>query len=63
VQAQQRCFWNPTLRALGLRHRDAYQTRHTFASTLLMGDSNPAWIARQLGHASTAMVFGLRALD
>lgn len=61
VQAQLRCFWNPTLRALGLRRRDAYQTRHTFASTLLMGGSNPAWIARQLGHASTAMVFKVYA--
>ena len=33
-----------------------YQTRHTFASILLMGGINPAYIAKQLGHATTAMV-------
>lgn len=51
VQAQLRCFWNPTLRALGLRHRDAYQTRHTFATMLLMAGVNVGWIAKQMGHA------------
>jgi len=57
VQAQLRCFWNPALRALGLRHRDAYQTRHTFATLLLMGGVNPTYISRQLGHANTGMLF------
>lgn len=56
-QRQRRLYWTPTLRALQMRHRDAYQTRHTFATTLLMGGVNPAYIARQLGHASLAMVF------
>lgn len=56
-QRQRRAYWTPALRALGLRHRDAYQCRHTFATTLLMGGVNPAYIARQLGHASLAMVF------
>lgn len=57
VQVQLRSFWNPTLRALGLRHRDAYQTRHTFATVLLMGGVNPTWISKQLGHANTGMLF------
>lgn len=56
-QVQRRRYFNPTLRALGLRHRDAYQTRHTFATLLLMGGVNPAWIAKQLGHANTGMLF------
>ncbi|EJL26614.1 phage integrase family protein [Caulobacter sp. AP07] len=43
------------------RRRGAYQTRHTFATIPLMGGINPAYIARQLGHASLAMVFKVYA--
>ncbi|WP_249138176.1 hypothetical protein [Phenylobacterium montanum] len=50
-QVQRRRYWNPSLRALGLRQRDAYQARHTFASLALMGGVNVAYIAKQLGHA------------
>lgn len=57
VQLQRLNYFIPTLRALGLRHRDCYQTRHTFATTLLMGGVNPAYISKQLGHASLAMLF------
>ena len=60
-QSQRKRYFTPTLTALGLRHRDAYQTRHTFATILLMGGINPAYIARQLGHASLAMVFKVYA--
>lgn len=55
--SQRVVYFVPALKALGLRHRDAYQTRHTFATTLLMGHVNPAYIAKQLGHASLAMLF------
>lgn len=50
-QVQRRRYWNPALKALGLRQRDAYQSRHTFASLALMGGVNVAYIAKQLGHA------------
>lgn len=56
-QVQRRRYFNPTLRALGLRHRDAYQTRHTFASVALMGSVNPSYIAKQLGHTNPQMLF------
>lgn len=55
-QVQRKRYFKPTLRRLGIRMRDAYQTRHTFATNLLMGGINPAYIATQLGHATTAMV-------
>ncbi|WP_454760656.1 tyrosine-type recombinase/integrase [Caulobacter segnis] len=55
-QSQRKRYFQPTLRRLGIRMRDAYQTRHTFATVLLMGGINPAYIAKQLGHATTAMV-------
>lgn len=56
-QCQRQNYFIPTLKALGLRHRDAYQTRHTFATVLLMGNVNPAYISKQLGHTSLAMLF------
>ena len=49
--------FQPSLKALGLRQRPAYNTRHTFATVALMAGVNPAYIARQLGHANTAMLF------
>ena len=57
VQDQRKLYFHPTLRALGIRSRDAYQTRHTYATTALMGGVNPAYISRQLGHRSAAMLF------
>lgn len=49
--------WYPTLDRLGLARRTPYQTRHTAATLWLASGENPEWIARQLGHASTAMLF------
>lgn len=56
-QQQWRLFWVPTLKALGMRMREAYQTRHTYATLALMAGVNPAYIARQMGHANTGMLF------
>ncbi len=39
-----------------IRYRYAYQTRHTYASTLLSNGENIAWIATQMGHVNTEMV-------
>lgn len=44
-------FWKTTLRRLGIRHRRAYNTRHTYATLGLMAGANPAFMARQLGHS------------
>jgi integrase len=43
-------YWNPTLKALGVRHRVPYNTRHTRATRLLTAGCKPAWCAAQLGH-------------
>jgi len=56
-QRQRRAYFQPTLKHLGIRQRDAYNTRHTFATAALMGGVNPAYIAKQLGHANTGMLF------
>ena len=50
-------LWNPLLRHLGLEHRRAYQMRHTAATLWLASGEAPEWIARQLGHTSTEMLF------
>lgn len=49
--------WYPLLRHLGLAKRRAYQTRHTAATLWLGAGENPEWIARQLGHTTTEMLF------
>ena len=49
--------WSPLLRHLGLAHRKAYQMRHTSATLWLAAGEAPEWIARQLGHTSTEMLF------
>ncbi len=49
--------WYPMLRSLGLRLRTPYQTRHTFATLMLAAGESPEWIAFQMGHSSTEMLF------
>lgn len=49
--------WRPTLKAAGLRDRDAKQTRHSFATMCLHAGMNPAYVARQMGHSDTRMFF------
>jgi hypothetical protein len=41
---------------LGIRHREPYQTRHTFGTLALMAGSNPACIARQMGNTAPIML-------
>ncbi|WP_019570124.1 Arm DNA-binding domain-containing protein [Thioalkalivibrio sp. ALE11] len=49
--------WHPLLRHLGLRRRRPYQTRHTAATLWLAAGESPEWIARQMGHTTTEMLF------
>lgn len=50
-------IWYPMLKLLGLKRRKPYQTRHTMATLWLAAGENPEWIARQMGHTSTEMLF------
>ncbi|MBL4774947.1 MAG: site-specific integrase [Mariprofundus sp.] len=45
-------LWKNALKAAGVRYRNPYQTRHTYASMLLSAGENPAWIAKQMGHSN-----------
>ena len=50
-------IWQRCLKRIGLRYREPYQTRHTFATLALMAGANPSYIARQLGHTNANMLF------
>ncbi len=49
--------WYPLLRFLNLKPRRAYQTRHTAATLWLAAGEAPEWIAKQMGHTTTEMLF------
>jgi integrase len=49
--------WGRILLIAGVRYRNPYQTRHTYASSLLMLGANPLYVATQLGHVDTTLVF------
>lgn len=44
-------------KAVGVRYRYPYQLRHTFATWALSSGENPSWIAKQMGHSDTMMLF------
>ena len=52
-----RSVWKPLLTHLELEPRRPYQCRHTAATLWLGAGENPQWIARQLGHTTTEMLF------
>lgn len=47
--------WVPALKRAGVRHRGLYQTRHTFASTMLSEGEPLAWVSQQLGHSNVVI--------
>jgi integrase len=51
-----RAAWNPAIKAAGIRHRNQYQARHTFASQMLTEGNDPWWLARQMGHKGIEMI-------
>lgn len=55
-QAVRKCVWRPAIEKAGVRYRNPYQTRHTFASTRLSQGANPWWVAAQMGHEDVEMI-------
>ncbi|UFM68571.1 site-specific integrase [Leclercia adecarboxylata] len=49
--------WVPTLKKAGIRYRNPYQTRHTFATRYISQGVNLFWLAGQMGHKGPEMLF------
>ncbi|MBU6249065.1 MAG: site-specific integrase [Xanthomonadaceae bacterium] len=49
--------WKPLLERLDIPYRRPYEMRHTCATLWLAAGEAPEWIARQLGHTTTEMLF------
>lgn len=50
-------IWYPALDEMRIKRRRPYQTRHTCATLWLAAGENPEWIAKQMGHSTTKMLF------
>lgn len=49
--------WEAAVKRAGIRRRNPYHTRHTFACWLLSAGANPSFIANQMGHENAKMVY------
>ncbi|MDJ1654915.1 DUF3596 domain-containing protein [Raoultella sp. Ech2A] len=49
--------WEAAVKRAGIRRRNPYHTRHTFACWLLSAGANPSFIANQMGHENAQMVY------
>ncbi|VVD63174.1 integrase [Pandoraea pneumonica] len=49
-------IWQSALKRAGVRYRNPYQTRHTYASMMLSAGEHPMWVAKQMGHADWTMI-------
>lgn len=49
--------WVPTLKRSGIRYRNPYQTRHTFATSHISQGVNLFWLSKQMGHKGPEMLF------
>ncbi|WP_188008526.1 tyrosine-type recombinase/integrase [Grimontia hollisae] len=49
--------YKKVLMRAGVRHRGISQTRHTFASQAITAGVNLHWLAAQLGHSDTTMIY------
>jgi len=55
-QPIRKTLWTGILQNAGVRYRNPYQTRHTYASMMLSAGEHPMWVAKQMGHADWTMI-------
>ena len=56
VSNLRRRVWYTALETAGLKRRDLYNTRHTFATHALASGEDPGWVAKMLGHTTLLML-------
>lgn len=49
-------LWKKTLQLAKVKHRNPYQTRHTYASMMLTAGESDRWVANQMGHTDVSMI-------
>lgn len=54
-QLRDRSYY-PMMKRAGIRHRNMYQIRHTYASTHASSGANLFWLAEQMGHETIEMI-------
>lgn len=54
-------LWNSAVKRAGIRRRNPYHTRHTFACWLLSAGANPSFIANPMGHENAQRVYEIYA--
>jgi len=50
-------YWKIAFAKIDVPYREPYQTRHTYASSMLSAGEHPSWIARQMGHTDPSVLF------
>ncbi|MBU2713614.1 site-specific integrase [Zooshikella harenae] len=48
--------WRPAIKSSGVRYRNPYQTRHSYACLMIAQNENLFWLAGQLGHRGIEML-------
>ncbi|MFK0571203.1 tyrosine-type recombinase/integrase [Endozoicomonas sp.] len=49
-------IWIPLIKRTGLKYRNPYQTRHSYACLMIKNNENVFWIADQMGHTGIEMI-------
>jgi len=57
--------WKPLLKRCGMAYRVPYNTRHTFATLMLLNGEDILWVSKMLGHAdvSTTMRYYIKFIE
>jgi integrase len=57
--------WKPLLKRCGIAYRVPYNTRHTFATLMLLNGEDILWVSKMLGHAdvSTTMRYYIKFIE
>ncbi len=51
-----RIGWKPAFKKSGVRYRNPYQTRYTYAHIMIENNENIWWLANQMGHTGIEMI-------
>jgi integrase len=54
-------FWVKAVKKTDVKYRTQYNTRHTYASSMLTQNKPTGWVAKQLGHSNIAMTLSTYA--